>query len=247
MQDDTGMTVWKTVSLNKQETRTHGWHAVVEHEVEPGTWKCRAYIEPLAGGEQIVAPTLFPDSDAAMQWCLTELGQRIPIIRLARFVERPTPSADLQQAVLQRLRQYDVLTVRRLVPQTLSRWDSARARVLHTMEDYREGRWLGLEGGWYFWYTIQALNYTALDPAVPPGAISFGDDWLQIEREGREWGAELANLPLSFYTAIYSFTLGVYDWLRTSDLRPYLQPGQREQDVIRQFIEEDWKIQVGLD
>lgn len=245
MHQATGLIFWRNLGPDKQETRVHGWYAAVER-IASGVSQWRAFIERVAEHERHVAQA-FLDEEEAMAWCTTELAKHLQIVRLARHDERPVPANDLRSLVLSRLRQYDILTARRLVPQTLSHWDSVRSQALRRLEEYSDAPGLGLEGGYYFWAVIRSLNYTVLDPTVPPGVISFNDDWRQIELTGHDWGMELAHLPIPFYTAIYSFTLGVYDWLRTSDLRPYLQPGQREQDVIRQFIEEDWKIQVGLD
>src|SRR6476659_1685776 len=106
---DTGALLW-TLGTGRKETVSHGWRAAVVR-TESGDWQ--ASIESILSGERIEAPARYTSSQAAVDWCVHTLGQRIPIILLAARFAFPDPSESIRRSVLQKLRMYDTDTAGR--------------------------------------------------------------------------------------------------------------------------------------
>ena len=244
-QYDTGRIIWQPSGLSTRETRTHGWRAQVE---ELGKRQWQATITRLADGSSIVAPTFFPNVDVAQRWCLEQLGQEYPLILFAHGLDQPTPSSAVRQRVLAHVRSYDTVAAHRVVPWALDHWGERRARVLRTNDDYRTWPWLGREPTDFFWYMITNLDLKAREPVVPPGPIRLERE-REIEREGQEWGEELVQVPMDFYTVIYSFTLAIGDWLQTCDMTVLIKDEQSKQarrKAMKTLLRE-WQIAFSLE
>lgn len=244
-QYDTGTTIWHPSGASILETRTHGWHARVE-EVRKRQWQ--ATITHLAEGSSIVAPTLFTDLGKAELWCVAQLGQNYPLILFAHGLDQPMPSPTVRERVLTHVRRYDTETARKVILWALNCWGVQRAAILRTNDDYRTWPWLGREAMDCFWYTIANLKLKAHEPVVPPGSIKL-DTEQEIEREGKAWGAELVQVPMDFYTVIYSFTLAIHDWLQTCDLTVLIQekPSKRARRKAMQRLLREWQIEFSLE
>lgn len=244
-QYDTGMTIWQPSGASILETRTHGWHARVE-EVEKRQW--RAILTRLADSSTSVSPTLFADSGKAELWCLAQLGQDYPVLLFAHGLAQPTPSPAVRERVLAHVRRYDTVTARQVIPWALGNWGGQRAHVLRTKDDYRTWPWLEREPTDFFWYTIANLELKAHEPIVPAGPIRLETE-REIEREGQQWGEELVQVSLDFYTVIYSYTLAIVDWLQTCDLTVLIQ--DRSSKLARrkaiQTLLREWQIVFSLE
>jgi hypothetical protein len=224
----------KQINEFRRELKLYGWHGIIARSEEEDNPLWVAYMEPLADEiltyKRIISPQCFEDQFQGQRWCIDQIFEQWGNIFREWRKNLSPQDKELYQAIIEKLRGYEVPTALALVYQTtFEYWGPELAKQRQKDIRLRDAELSEEEPFVMFRQPSFYLEDWSRGPYnyIPQKITKL--ESLDIKEESEAWAKELVQFP--FYRTINIFALAVERWIENCDIRPWMRKGESEQDA----------------